>query len=70
VIARGKSARYPGGKHFPGSLFEVGFVDQPGGVYRLADGSRHRKGARRDAGVDVDALVVAGALDAGGRRLR
>ena len=43
------------------------FADQPGGNYRLADGSRYRKGAGKDAGVDVDALVAAGALDAGGR---
>ena len=43
------------------------FADQPGGNYRLADGSRYRKGAGKDAGVDVDALIAAGALDAGAR---
>jgi len=67
VIAGGESARYPRGNHFPGSLLEVRFADQPGGNYRLADGSRYRKGPGKDAGVDVDALVAAGAVDAGGR---
>ena len=67
VIAGGESSRYPRGNHFPGSLTEVRFADQAGGNYRLADGSRYRKGAGQDAGVDVDALVAAGALDAGGR---
>ena len=46
---------------FPGSLLEMRFADQPGS-YRLADGSRFRKGAGKDAGVDVDALAAAGAL--------
>jgi hypothetical protein len=70
VIAGGESSRYPRGNHFPGSLVEVRFADQPGGNYRLADGSRYRKGAGKDAGVDVDALVAAGALEAGGRSPR
>ena len=67
MIAGGDAAHYPRGNHFPGSLLEVRFADQPGGNYRLADGSRYRKDAGKDVGVDVDALVAAGALDAGGR---
>ena len=36
VIAGGESSRYPRGNHFPGTLLEVRFADQPGGNYRLA----------------------------------
>ena len=50
MIAGGESSRYPRGNHFPGSLLEVRFADQPGGNYRLADGSRYRKGAGQGGG--------------------
>jgi Right handed beta helix region len=67
VIAGGDASRYPRGNHFPGSLTEVRFVDQAGGNYRLADGSRFKKGG---AGVDFEALAAAGALDAAERGAR
>ena len=61
VIAGGDTARYPRNNQYPGSLAEVRFVDQAGGNFRLADGSRYKKSG---AGVDMDALVAAGALAA------
>ncbi len=67
VIAGGDGSRYPRGNHFPGSLTEVRFTDQAAGNYRLADGSRYKKGGGKDAGVDFEALAAAGALEAGER---
>ena len=61
VIAGGDTGRYPRNNQYPGSLAEVRFVDQAGGNFRLADGSRYKKGGM---GVDMDALVAAGALAA------
>ncbi len=71
VIVGGEGPRYPRGNFFPGSLADVRFADQAGGDYRLAAGSRYRKVANgKDAGVDVEALSAAGALDTAERPLR
>jgi hypothetical protein len=59
VIAGGDSARYPRNNQYPGSLAEVRFVDQAGGNFKLADGSRFKKAG---AGADIDAIVAAGAF--------
>lgn len=54
--------KYSGGNFFPGSFAEVGFVDYQRGNWRLAPKSEYRGKAtdRKDPGVNVDALMVAG----------
>ena len=55
--------KYSGGNFFPSSFDAVRFVDYRGGDWRLAPDSRYRGRAtdRNDPGVNVDALLAAGA---------
>jgi hypothetical protein len=58
VLAGGPAAAYPKGNLFPPTLDAVGFLDRPGGDYRLGPRSRVRRAATdgSDPGADIEAL--------------
>jgi hypothetical protein len=56
-------SKYPSGNYFVSSYQRIGFTDFAHGEWRLAVGSRTRRRGSdgRDPGVDLDALIAAGA---------
>jgi len=58
--------KYPAGNYFVSSFQRIGFNDSAGGDWRLSAGSRTRKRATdgTDPGVNVEALIAAGATAA------
>jgi hypothetical protein len=61
VIVGGTASRYPADNFFPASFAAVGFVDEGGGDYRLAETSPYRNAATdgTDVGADIDAIAAA-----------
>jgi hypothetical protein len=59
-------SKYPSGNYFVSSYQRIGFADFAHGDWRLGAGSRTRKRGSdgRDPGVDLDALIAAGAVAA------
>ena len=59
-------SKYPSGNYFVSSYQRIGFADFAHGDWRLGTGSstRRRGSDGRDPGVDLDALIAAGALAA------
>lgn len=57
IVANPYISRYPRNNFYPQSFDEVGFVDYPGGDYRLAGSSRYKNAATD--GTDVGANMVA-----------
>jgi hypothetical protein len=59
-------SQYPAGNYFVASYQRIGFTDFAHGDWRLAAGSRTRNRASdgRDPGVNLDALIAAGAMAA------
>jgi hypothetical protein len=58
VIVGGSTSRYPKKNFYPARLEDVGFVDQAGGNYRLADMSQYKNAGTkdRDVGAEIDAI--------------
>ena len=61
VLVGGDASLYPAGNFFPPSLADVGFVDLPGGNYRLKPDSAYKNGGTdgKDLGADIDAIQTA-----------
>lgn len=59
-------SKYPSGNYFVGSYQRIGFTDFAHGDWRLGAGSKTRRRGSdgRDPGVDLDALIAAGAMNA------
>jgi hypothetical protein len=64
VLVHGPSSLYPPDNFFPATMDDVGFVDLPGGNYRLSHSSPFRRGALdgTDVGADIDAIAEATGL--------
>jgi hypothetical protein len=64
ALVGGKAALYPPDNFFPATLDDVGFVDLPGGNYRLAESSPYKGAALdgTDVGADIDAIAAATGL--------
>jgi hypothetical protein len=60
------ASKYPAGNYFVGSYQRIGFTDFAHGDWRLGANSRTRRRASdgSDPGVDLDALIAAGAVSA------
>ncbi|NOT47876.1 MAG: hypothetical protein HOP17_09040 [Acidobacteria bacterium] len=69
LIGGGSAASYPAGNFFPADLGSVGFVDQPGGNYRLSAASPYKNAGTdgRDIGADIDAMNAATACALNGQ---
>ena len=61
VIIGAKADMYPAGNFFPERIADVGFIAPNEGDYRLARGSRYKRGGTdgRDVGADIDSLNAA-----------
>jgi hypothetical protein len=61
LIGPNNGALYPANNSFPATIAAVGFVNAPGGNYRLATGSPYKKSGSegRDPGADIDAVDTA-----------
>jgi hypothetical protein len=61
VLIHAKCSDYPALNYCPATIGDVGFVDYPGGDYRLAAGSPYRGAGTlgSDVGADIDAIEAA-----------
>jgi|ERR1041384_2028800 hypothetical protein len=59
VIIGGPGSKYPKKNFFPGTVGDVGFVDQANGNYQLSDTSPYKKGGtkKRDIGADFQMVM-------------
>jgi hypothetical protein len=64
VLVHGPSSLYPPDNFFPATMDDVGFVDLPGGNYRLSQTSPYKDAALdgTDIGADIDAIAEATGL--------
>jgi hypothetical protein len=59
VVQGGEASEYPAGNFFPSSMNDVGFVNYPGGDYRLESESPYKNAGTdgRDIGANIDGIV-------------